>query len=148
MKLSRTSWRKTRTLVVQVYPGPPAYTGRSRLHLAPFETEGGGNAVKSQDLWIGDTIRFPSPAPKFLMIRLPLHLETAENRRISVGPGFWRRQKPMNAELKHGWLRSFRRLLSVRCERDARGAQSQKNSRPQETPDYLPRGDSRSPRGV
>jgi hypothetical protein len=40
--------------------------------LAPFETEGGGNAAKTQDLWIGDTIRFPSPAPQLSMIRLPL----------------------------------------------------------------------------
>jgi hypothetical protein len=34
--------------------------------LAPFETGGGGNAAKAQDLWIGDTIRFPSPAPVIL----------------------------------------------------------------------------------
>jgi hypothetical protein len=32
--------------------------------LGPFETEGGGNAIKTQDSWIGDTIRFPSPAPE------------------------------------------------------------------------------------
>ena len=52
------------------------------LHLAPFETEGGGNAIKSQDLWIGDTIRFPSPAP---VILLP-------TKNLAIGRGGKRRQ--------------------------------------------------------
>jgi uncharacterized membrane protein YfcA len=30
-------------------------------HLAPIELWASGNAINTQDLWIGDTIRFPSP---------------------------------------------------------------------------------------
>src|SRR6266403_4141837 len=36
--------------------------GKSEIWLH-LKLEGGGNTVKSQDLWIGDTIRFPSSAP-------------------------------------------------------------------------------------
>jgi len=40
--------------------------------MAPIGLWADGNAIKAQDLWVRDTIRFPSPAPEVLLTQLAL----------------------------------------------------------------------------